>query len=65
MNAGEQPGFYMVQTGVFRTRELADRQLERLKSQGYPGFLVAKTDCFMCGRARSVNWTMQSAWSRN
>ena len=46
MNAGEQPGFYMVQTGVFRTRELADRQLERLKSQGYPGFLVAKNGLF-------------------
>lgn len=39
---GEEPGFYMVQTGIFRVRDLAEQELARLKAQGYPAFLVAK-----------------------
>lgn len=39
---GEEPGFYMVQTGIFRVRDLAEQELSMLKSQGYPAFLVAK-----------------------
>lgn len=35
------PGyFYLVQTGVYRVRALAEQQLEELKRQGYPAFLT-------------------------
>lgn len=40
--SGEIPGFYMVQTGVFRQRENADAQLSALQSQGFPAFITAK-----------------------
>lgn len=40
--SGEQPGFYMVQTGIYRNRENAERELRELEEQGIPGFLVAK-----------------------
>lgn len=46
MEAGEEPGFYMVQTGVFRVRAFADRELSRLRAQGFPAFLVAKNGLF-------------------
>lgn len=39
---GEQSGFYMVQTGIFRNRGLAQQQLNQLKVQGYPAFMVVK-----------------------
>lgn len=35
-----QPEYYQVQTGSFRNRELAERQLARLQSQGFPAFMV-------------------------
>lgn len=41
-SSGEQPGFYMVQTGVYRTRPLAEQQLNQLKAQGYPAFMIAR-----------------------
>ena len=40
--SGEQPGFYMVQTGIYRRRENAEEELRELEEQGIPGFLVAK-----------------------
>ena len=36
----------MVQTGVFRVRAFADRELSRLRAQGFPAFLVAKNGLF-------------------
>ena len=36
--AGES--YYMVQTGVYRVRSLAEQQLQTLQNQGYPAFLV-------------------------
>ncbi len=44
--SGEQPGFYMVQTGIFRDREAADEMLNNLQTAGYPGFLVAKNGLY-------------------
>lgn len=44
--SGEQPGFYMVQTGIFRNRSLAEQELNRLRSQGFPAFMVAKDGLF-------------------
>lgn len=41
-SSGERPGFYMVQTGVYRTRPLAEQQLNQLKAQGYPAFMIAR-----------------------
>lgn len=43
---GEEPGFYMVQTGVFRRREYAEDELQELKERGYPAFLVAKNGLY-------------------
>ncbi len=54
---GEEPGFYMVQTGAFRRREYAEEQLEELKEQGYPAFLVAKDGVYYvrAGAFRELN----------
>ena len=41
--AGEEmPGFYMVQTGIYRVRANAEREVERLKAQGFPAFMTFK-----------------------
>lgn len=39
---GEEPGFYMVQTGIFRRRDYAEEELKELEEAGFPGFLIAK-----------------------
>lgn len=44
--SGEQPGFYMVQTGVYRVRQNADRELAELTGQGFPAFLVANNGMY-------------------
>ena len=36
----EKENYYMIQTGVYRVRSLAEQQLQSLKNQGYPAFLV-------------------------
>ena len=43
---GEEPGFYMVQTGIYRQRPNAEAELAELKSLGFPAFLVAKDGMF-------------------
>ena len=40
------PGFYMVQTGVFRLRSNAEAQLQELKDQGFPAFMTVKDGLF-------------------
>lgn len=32
--------YYMIQTGLFRVRSYADQQLQQLKDQGYPAFML-------------------------
>lgn len=44
--SGEEPGFYMVQTGVFRRREYAEDELRELQERGYPAFMVAKNGLY-------------------
>lgn len=44
--SGEEPGFYMVQTGVFRRREYAEEELRELQERGYPAFMVAKNGLY-------------------
>jgi len=41
-SSGEIPGFYVVQTGIFRRREYAEEELRALKNAGFPGHMVAK-----------------------
>lgn len=36
----EENFYYMIQTGAYRVRSLAEQQLEELKSEGYPAYLV-------------------------
>ena len=45
-STGEEPGFYMVQTGVFRRREYAEEELRELQERGYPAFLIAKNGLY-------------------
>lgn len=40
--SGEQPGYYTVQTGIYRNRSNAEEELRELEELGVPGFLVAK-----------------------
>lgn len=44
--SGEIPGFYSVQTGIFRRREYAEEELQELMEAGFPGFMVAKNGLF-------------------
>lgn len=37
-----QPMYYQVQVGAFRNREYAQEMLDRLKTQGFPAFIVAE-----------------------
>lgn len=39
---GEEPGFYQVQTGVYRIRRNAEAELADLEEDGFQGFLIAK-----------------------
>ena len=45
-HSGEESGFYMVQTGVFRRREYAEEELQELRERGYPAFLIAKNGLY-------------------
>ena len=38
----EEEQFYMIQTGAYRIRSLAEQQLEELKSEGFPAYLVSE-----------------------
>lgn len=40
--SGEIPGFYVVQTGIYRLRSNAEAELEALKAQGFPAFMTVK-----------------------
>lgn len=44
--AGEIPGFYSVQTGIFRRRDYAEEELRELAAAGFPGFMVAKNGLY-------------------
>ena len=44
--SGEEPGFYMVQTGVFRRRTYAEEELQELRERGYPAFMVVKNGLY-------------------
>lgn len=38
--AEARPEYYQVQTGAYRIRSLAEQQIDTLKSQGFPAFLI-------------------------
>lgn len=42
----EAAEYYMVQTGIYRVRSLAEQQLRELQSQGYPAFLIREGDLY-------------------
>ncbi len=42
----EEEQFYMIQTGAYRIRSLAEQQLEELKSEGFPAYLVSEDGLF-------------------
>lgn len=42
----KKEGLYMIQTGAYRVRELAEQQLIQLQSEGYPAYLVYEDGYF-------------------
>ena len=44
--SGEVPGFYVVQTGIFRRREYAEDELRELAEAGFPGHMVYKNGVY-------------------
>lgn len=46
LSGGEEPGFYMIQTGVFRRREYAEEELRELQERGYPAFMIVKNGLY-------------------
>ncbi|MEY8394142.1 N-acetylmuramoyl-L-alanine amidase [Lachnospiraceae bacterium 45-P1] len=44
--SGEEPGFYLVQTGIYRLRSNAERELSELRAQGFPAFLTARDNLY-------------------
>ena len=44
--SGEIPGFYVVQTGIFRRKEYAEELLEEMRERGFDGYLLVKQGLF-------------------
>ena len=44
--SGEEQGFYLVQTGIYRLRSNAERELSELRAQGFPAFLTARDNLY-------------------
>ena len=42
----EQPEYYQIQTGAYRIRSLAEQQMNTLRSQGFPAFIVNEDGLF-------------------
>ena len=56
-STGEIPGYYVVQTGIFRRRENADALLREMNRQGFEGYLVLKNGLYYVrsGAFRELN----------
>ncbi len=54
---GEIPGYYVVQTGIFRRRDYAEELLREMRARGFDGYLVAKDGLFYVrsGAFRDLN----------
>ena len=54
---GEVPGFYVVQTGIFRRRDYAEELLREMRARGFDGYLVAKNGLYYVrsGAFRELN----------
>ena len=44
--SGEVPGFYVVQTGIFRRKEYAEELLEEMRERGFDGYILVKQGLF-------------------
>ena len=54
---GEIPGFYVVQTGIFRRREYAEELLREMQARGFEGHMVMKNGLYYVrsGAFRELN----------
>ena len=67
---GEARSYYMVQTGVYRARSLAEQQLDELEARGFPAYLIYDDGYYKvmagafeeCGRWLALKLTLR--WSR-
>lgn len=59
--SGEVPGFYVVQTGVFRRREYAEELLREMRARGFDGYLIAKDGLYYVrsGAFRELNHAIE------
>ncbi len=59
--SGEVPGFYVVQTGIFRRREYAEELLRDMRARGFDGHIVVKDGLFYVrsGAFRELNYAIE------
>lgn len=59
--SGEVPGFYVVQTGIFRRKEYAEELLREMRTRGFDGHIVAKNGLFYVrsGAFRDLNYATE------
>ena len=55
----------MVQTGIYRVRTNAEREVERLKAQGFPAFMTFKDGFTMSAQGHSGTWKTLYGRSRS
>ena len=61
LSSGEVPGFYVVQTGIFRRREYAEELLREMRARGFEGYLIAKDGLYYVrsGAFRELNHAIE------
>ena len=59
--SGEVPGFYVVQTGIFRRKEYAEELLREMRARGFDGHIVVKNGLFYVrsGAFRDLNHAVE------
>ena len=59
--SGEVPGFYVVQTGIFRRRDYAEELLREMRARGFDGYLIAKDGLYYVrsGAFRELNHAIE------
>ena len=59
--SGEMPGFYVVQTGIFRRKDYAEELLRDMRSRGFDGYLIIKDGLYYVrsGAFRELNYAIE------
>lgn len=59
--SGEVPGFYVVQTGIFRRRDHAEELLREMRARGFDGYMIMKDGLYYVrsGAFRELNYAIE------